>query len=173
SLSLPRGRGGRRRGRPARSRPGRPSSGHRFRPPPRRAARGSTPLPPSPARRAAPARPGWAGPDPAGGGRRLHPPALDPRPAAVEAIQLPAFGSRTRCAAPPPPSRAPSRRPPPRLLSLPPSSLRFLSQIHAPSVSDTRIRGDMYPIFLDTAQNVSEAYPRRIRIRYISDTRYA
>jgi len=39
-----------------------------------------------------------------------------------------------------------------------------------PKVSDTRIQANTYPFFQDTARNVSEAYPGRIRIRYVSDT---
>jgi len=39
-----------------------------------------------------------------------------------------------------------------------------------PKVSDTRIQVNMYLFFQDTARNVSEAYPGRIRIRYVSDT---
>ena len=39
-----------------------------------------------------------------------------------------------------------------------------------PNVSDTRIQHKTYLHFQDTAGNVSEAYPGRIRIRNISDT---
>jgi len=39
-----------------------------------------------------------------------------------------------------------------------------------PKVSDTRIQANTYMFFQDTARNVSEAYPGRIRIRYVSDT---
>jgi len=39
-----------------------------------------------------------------------------------------------------------------------------------PKVSDTRIQANTYPFFQDTARNVSEAYPGRIHIRYVSDT---
>ena len=40
----------------------------------------------------------------------------------------------------------------------------------SPNVSDTRIQHKTYLHFQDTAGNVSEAYPGRIRIRNISDT---
>ena len=48
------------------------------------------------------------------------------------------------------------------------TALRCISS--GPKVSDTRIQANTYPFFQDTARNVSEAYPGRIRIRYVSDT---
>ena len=41
---------------------------------------------------------------------------------------------------------------------------------YGPKVSDTRIQANTYLFFQDTARNVSEVYPGRIRIRYVSDT---
>jgi hypothetical protein len=41
------------------------------------------------------------------------------------------------------------------------------------NMSDTRIFVNTYPIFWVRPRYVSEAYPRRIRIRYVSDTGYA
>ena len=42
--------------------------------------------------------------------------------------------------------------------------------LHTTTVPDTRIQANTYPFFRDTVGNVSEAYPGRIRIRYVSDT---
>ena len=39
-----------------------------------------------------------------------------------------------------------------------------------PNVSDTRIQYKTYLHFQDTARNISETYPGRIRIRNVSDT---
>ena len=42
-----------------------------------------------------------------------------------------------------------------------------------PTVSDTSIRANTYLIFETRLGYVSKTYPTRIRIRYLSDTRYA